>query len=154
MVTVTRRIYLATSWRNELQPRVLQALRDDGHLVYDFRNPADEGPEAGNPRVTGFSWSNIDPDWELWTPAQQIKAYQHHLAQRGLQLDYDAMRWADAFVMLQPAGRSAALELGWAIGARKLTAVLLAPGQEPELMIRLADHLTGDLESLREWLKS
>lgn len=148
-----RRIYVATSWRNEYQPEVVEALREDGHLVYDFRNPGDEGPPIEGP-CKGFAWSDIDPLWKLWTPEQQLKAYQHPLAQRGLQLDYDAMKWADTFVMLQPAGRSAALELGWAIGARKLTAVLLAPGQEPELMIRLADHLTDSLDKLRVWLRS
>ncbi len=148
-----RRIYAASSWRNPLQQDVVAALREDDHLVYDFKNPADEGPPVeGSPK--GFAWSDVDPCWQLWTPAQQVAAYEHPLARRGLQLDYDAMRWADTCVMIQPCGRSAALELGWAIGARKLTAVLLAPGQEPELMIRLADFLTDDIEKLREWLRS
>jgi hypothetical protein len=51
-------------------------------------------------------------------------------------------------VMLQPCGRSAALELGWAVGAGKHTLVLLADGQEPELMLRLADHLAASLGEL------
>ena len=148
-----RRLYLASSWRNERQQDVLESLRGDGHLVYDFKNPSVEGPPIEGDGA-GFSWSAIDPLWKLWTPEQLIEAYKHPLAVRGLQLDYDAMQWADTCVMLQPCGRSAALELGWAIGARKLTAVLLAPGQEPELMVRLANFITSDLDELLEWLSA
>lgn len=31
------RVYVATSWRNEFQPGVVAALREDGHEVYDFK---------------------------------------------------------------------------------------------------------------------
>lgn len=41
------KIYLASSWRNERQPAVLAALREAGHEVYDFRNPAPRH-EGGN----------------------------------------------------------------------------------------------------------
>ena len=30
-------IYVASSWRNTYYPEVVQALRDAGHEVYDFR---------------------------------------------------------------------------------------------------------------------
>lgn len=46
------RIYVASSWRNKIQPSVVVALREAGHEVYDFRNPR-EGD-------TGFHWSDID----------------------------------------------------------------------------------------------
>lgn len=62
------------------------------------------------------------------------------------------MQWTTVCVMLQPCGRSAALELGWAIGAGKRTAVLMTDGQEPELMIRLADLLTSSVDELLAWL--
>ncbi len=138
------RIYLASSWRNERQPELVHTLRAAGHEVYDFRNPA--------PGDTGFSWRAIDPDWQRWTATQQIEALDHPVAQHGLALDYAGMQWASACVMLQPCGRSAALELGWAIGAGKLTAVLMADGQEPELMLRLADLLTTSVRELLTWL--
>ena len=57
----------------------------------------------------------------------------------GFALDMNALRDSEAVVMLQPAGRSAALELGWAAGAGKPTIVLLADG-EPELMLKMADY--------------
>jgi hypothetical protein len=64
------------------------------------------------------------------------------------------MRWASACVMLQPCGRSAALERGWSIGAGKRSAVLMTDGQEPELMIRLADLLTTSVDELLTWLEA
>ena len=48
------RIYVATSWRNEEQPNMVNMLRADGHEVYDFRNP---------PGQAGFGWEQIDPEW-------------------------------------------------------------------------------------------
>lgn len=49
------KIYVASSWRNEFYPSVVSALRDAGHVVYDFRNP----PSGGH----GFKWSEISPDY-------------------------------------------------------------------------------------------
>ena len=62
--------------------------------------------------------------------------------------DFDAMQWCDAIVMVQPCGRSAALEVGWGTGAGKLTIALLADGQEPELMLKCCDHLAVSLDEV------
>ena len=40
-------IYVASSWRNTYYPEVVQALRDAGHEVYDFRNPTTDNKESG-----------------------------------------------------------------------------------------------------------
>lgn len=140
------KIYLASSWRNTRQPAVLAALRAAGHSVYDFRNPT--------PGNIGFSWRQCVPDPPPWSAAQTIDVLNGKVAQAGLALDFGAMQDCEALVMLQPCGRSAALELGWAIGAGKKTAVLMADGQEPELMIRLAGYLTPSLDELLAWLDS
>ena len=58
----SRKIYLASSWRNTDQPTAVAALRMAGHDVYDFRNPPDGIPN-------GFRWSEIDPDWEACSAA-------------------------------------------------------------------------------------
>ena len=50
------RIYVASSWRNLIQPDVVVMLRNLGHNVYDFKNP---GP--GN---SGFQWAQIDEGWK------------------------------------------------------------------------------------------
>ena len=59
----------------------------------------------------------------------------------------DALEACDALVMVQPCGRSAALELGWAVGAGKPTIVLLADG-EPELMLLMAQYFCLTIEEV------
>lgn len=123
------KIYVASSWRNERQPRAVTALRGVGHEVYDFRHP----DEYDN----GFHWSAIDKDWENWTPLEFVDALEHPIARAGYGKDFDAMKWAELFVLVMPCGRSAHLEAGWAIGQGKPTIILLSDG-EPELMYRMA----------------
>jgi len=36
--TMKRKIYVASSWRNEYYPEVVAKLREAGHEVYDFHN--------------------------------------------------------------------------------------------------------------------
>ena len=119
------RVYVASSWRNEFQPAIVQLVLRAGHEVYDFRHPA-EGDH-------GFAWRGLDPDWEQWEPRLFRQNLDHPIAAVGFGKDLDAMNWADTFVLVQPCGRSAHLELGWAIGQGKRTAILLHGG-EPELM--------------------
>ena len=69
--------------------------------------------------------SEIDPEWLAWTPAQYLEALSNPVANRGFKNDFDAMKWADACVLVLPCGRSAHLELGWCAGAGKFTAILL-----------------------------
>ena len=127
------KIYCASSWRNERQPEVVAVLRAAGHAVYDFRNPA--------PGDRGFGWRQVCEDPPPWSAERTREVLQHPVAEAAFGLDYGAMRWADAVVMVQPCGRSAALELGWCAGEGKLAIVFLADGQEPELMLKVADHL-------------
>lgn len=108
---------------------VVESLRRLGHEVYDFKNP-----RLGD---RGFHWSDIDPDWQQWTPAEFQAALSHPIANAGYQSDMDAMLWADACVLVMPCGRSAHLEAGWFIGARKPCLILLSDG-EPELMYKMA----------------
>lgn len=134
-----RRIYVASSWRNPDQPRVVELLRAAGHEVYDFRNPSMQGP-PGAPE-SGFAWSEIDPRWQEWTPVEYRAALDHPLAQEGFRADFAAMQWADTFLLLQPCGRSAHLEAGWAAGAGRRAAAWYPDTAEvePELMIAMCN---------------
>lgn len=135
------KIYVASSWRNVQQPAVVDALRRAGHDVYDFKNP-----EGGD---NGFHWSEIDPGWQGWTPDQFRAALDHPVARAGYGKDFAAMQWADAFLLVMPCGRSAHLELGWAIGAGKPSLILLDEDSEPELMYRMATAVcTSVVEAL------
>lgn len=134
------RVYVASSWRNSRQPEIVQALRDAGHEVYDFRNPHATGTNGNGAKGKGFGWSEIDPDWPLWTPPQFRIALDSQRAIDGFNSDRDALLWCDACVMVPgaTAGRSMHLELGYAAGLGKKSIVLLLENCEPELMYKLA----------------
>jgi hypothetical protein len=128
------KIYVASSWRNCLQPGIVHALRRCGHDVYDFRAPA--------PGNDGFRWSEIDPDWQAWTPEQYRAALDHRIAVAGYGHDIAALRGCDACVLVLPAGRSASWEFGYAMGQGKRGYVVQFEPQEPELMFREAKIIT------------
>lgn len=135
------KIYVASSWRNEYQQRVVNALRNVGHEVYDFKNPPDG--------KAGFHWSEIDPNWQDWTTQQYIKALRHEYAQFGFNRDFDAMKAADACVLVLPCGRSAHLEAGWMKGAgKRVYAYIPYNGFEPELMYGLLDGISDDVQEI------
>jgi len=135
------KIYAASSWRNSYQPGVVALLRQLGHEVYDFRNP--------RPGNTGFSWSDIDANWKSWSAVEYRSALAHPIAEAGYVLDFDAMRWCDACVLILPAGRSASWELGWCMGAGKVAYIYIPEPVEPELMFRDA-HIVTSLVELRD----
>src|SRR3990167_1126456 len=128
-----RNVYVASSWRNRYQPEVVQQLRGLDLEVYDFRNP--------RPGDDGFRWSEIDPDWQNWTPEQYVAALSHPIAEAGFKSDMDALRCADATLLVLPSGRSAHLELGYAVGAGQRTAIYIPERQEPDLMAEMVDEL-------------
>ena len=139
------KIYVASSWRNPHQPEVVETLRGWDHEVYDFRNPTGKD--------TGFHWSEIDPDWQQWTPKEYREALKHPLAQTGFGSDEFGLEWCDFCLLVQPCGASAHLELGWAIGTGKGSAIYFPDGVrvEPELMPLFADIILigkTDLESM------
>jgi len=139
-----RRIYVASSWRNAHQPSVVEALRDAGHKVYDFRNPA--------PGNHGFHWSEIDPHWRGWDTAAYTRALTHQIAVSGFASDYCAMQWADTGVLVLPSGRSAHIEAGYFNGAGKHLYILLLEPQEPELMYLMADGIFDSVAALIDTL--
>lgn len=136
------KIYVASSWRNEHQQGVVQALRDAGHEVYDFKHPT-----QGN---AGFHWSEIDPNWEHWTTQQYRDALKHEYARFGFNRDFEAMKDSDACVLVLPCGRSANLEAGWMKGAGKKVLVYIPPSCtiEPELMYKMLDGISDDIREI------
>lgn len=134
-------IYVASSWRNERQPEVVQRLRAAGYEVYDFRNPG----QGKN----GFHWSEIDPHWKQWAGTDFLGGITHPIAQAAFDTDMDALMAADVCVLVMPCGRSAHLEAGYAVGAGKPTFILLddQPG-ESELMYKMCDAICLDMSEL------
>lgn len=143
------KIYLASSWRNPAQEQTLHALRDSGFVVYDFKNPA--------PDNKGFSWSatgvRLNEEGKC-SPMHLEGGLRRHKAQLGFKYDFDAMKAADACVLLLPSGRSAHLEAGWMAGAGKPVFVYapapVAAMIEPELMYLCLDkEIITEFDSLR-----
>lgn len=144
-------VYVASSWRNQHLTGVITILRGIGAAAglpephfgfHDFRDP-DEG---------GFSWRDIDDDWENWDRVKYRHLLTtHRLADRGFERDMAALRRATAVLLVGPCGRSAHLELGMAIGMGKTTAVYLPESQEPELMLLAAGSILIDPVELCAW---
>jgi hypothetical protein len=138
------KIYVASSWRNTHQPRVVEHLRSfTAFEVYDFRNP----PHGRG----GFAWSDIDPDWINWSPEQWRQALAHPLAVDGFKSDKEAMEWADCCVLVLPCGRSAHLEAGWFAGRNKPVVFLALEPTEPDLMVGLGNGVLVTLAELSDW---
>ena len=134
------KIYVASSWRNQYFPEVVQRLRAEGHEVYDFRNP----PHGG----AGFHWTDIDPEAPNWTFEQYAEGLGHPLAERQFDADIEALNWADTCVLVLPCGRSAHTEAGWMAGAGKRVYVYIPEMLEPELMYTLFHGVAGTLDDL------
>jgi len=145
---VSMKIYVASSWRNELrQQEVVHCLRDMGHEVYDFRNPS--------PDDHGFSWKQCLPDGEsedmmLDPDFFRDEVLSHPIARAGFGKDMQALREAHITVLVLPCGRSAHLELGWAAGNGQFTIVLLDdPMSEPELMYLACSSICTSMSEVR-----
>lgn len=150
-------VYVASSWRNRIQPSIIEALRAEGIDCYDFRHPA--------PGDDGFSWKEVGGDGEsapgetpvgkdLVDTETYARMLAHPRAREGFSNDFSAMQRADAIVLVLPCGKSAHLELGWAVGAGKRTAILTQEPIEPELMYLMVDLITPDLTEIMDWLEA
>lgn len=130
------RIYVATSWKNDLYPSVVLELRSHGHLVYDFRDAN-----------RAFNWSQIDPAWDQSNPVLSAEDLQRARSSREANVAYahdkGALDWCDAGVVVMPCGRSAHLEAGYLIGQGKPVFILLANGERPDLMHKLGRVCRG-----------
>ena len=138
------RIYVASSWRNEArQQETVRVLREAGHEVYDFRHPV--------PGNEGFGWRFCSPDPAALTDPRRFRdeVLPHPSCKAGFDFDMNALRAADATVLVLPCGRSAHLELGFAIGEKQKTIVYLDnPMSEPELMYLACSDICVTLDEV------
>ena len=140
------KIYVASSWRNMFQQDVVEFLRENGHEVYDFRNP----PHGKG----GFAWSDIDSEWKEWSVDEYVEALKHPIAAHGFNSDFEGMIWADFCVMVLPCGRSANSEAGWMKGKGKRVFVYQPIPQEPELMYKLYDGISDSMFRINDMIRN
>lgn len=134
------KIYVASSWRNEYYPGVVDSLRKAGYYVYDFRNPP-----SGDP---GFKWGNVDPNYMDWRPEEYRDNLSHPMAERQFNNDIEAMEDCDTCVLVLPCGRSAHTEAGWFAGKGKKVIAFIPQKEEPELMYKLFSSIATSLKEL------
>jgi hypothetical protein len=139
-----RKIYVASSWRIEYYPNVVEKLREVGHDVYDFRDPP-----SGDP---GFSWSCVGEDYMEWTPEQYRDMLHHSKAERQFHNDIEAMEACDTCVLFLPCGRSAHTETGRFAGKGRTTVAYIPEKQESELMYKLFSDVCCSIHELVEIL--
>jgi hypothetical protein len=141
---MSRKIYVASSWRNEFYEDVVSSLRAAGHDVYDFRNPP-SGDE-------GFKWSCVAEDYMDWAPQEYRKQLMHPKAVRQFDNDIRAMESCDVCVLVLPCGRSAHTEAGWFAGRGREVYAYIPVRQEPELMYKLFTGVCCTMDELLEAL--
>jgi len=132
-------IYVASSWRNLLQPTVVKFLRDAGFEVYDFKKAQQT-----------FHWEQIHPKWKDWDAKTYRKVLNHRYVQLAYSEDLYALTRSEALVMVTPCGNSAGIEFGYACGMGKKCAIFLGNG-DPETMHRMTANIFTELDDLAKW---
>ncbi len=129
-------IYLIGSLRNPLVPDIANALRKEGHEVFDQWYGA--GP-------------NADDHWMEYCKNKGMN-FQQALADHGAQHVYNFDRrfldTCDTAVLVLPAGKSGHLELGYALGCGKKGFILL--NGEPDRYDVMYNFATGVCLNLEE----
>lgn len=136
-------IYIASSWKNEIEVRRLAAfLRASGFEADDFTDDS-------HGRYV-FHYSELG----MLEEHDAISFLGHEQAQRAFQEDRKMIDWADAVVLLLPAGRSAHLEAGYAKGSGKKLVIYQPqfPKGEFDVMYGFADLMTTDIDYVVQFL--
>lgn len=130
-------IYLIGSLKNPSIRALAARLRREGFEVFDDWHAAGE---------------DADDIWQEYE-RQRGRSYKEALAsphaEAVFQMDTTYLDHADAVVLVLPAGKSAHLELGWALGQGKAGFILL--DGEParfDVMYKFADAVCNDVDEL------
>lgn len=141
------KIYIATSWKNNYYPNLRHKLLDQGHEVYDFRDPE-----------FAFKWENVKvpegfEDWYSHSERFTKILASSWECDRGFNRDKEALDWCDTCILLLPCGRSAHLEAGYIVGQGKRLIIYLSPNNfEPELMYKFTKEIVNNELELEQAL--
>lgn len=129
------KIYVASSWKNVDYNRIIQLLRDAGHIILDWRDEISGG---------GFKWSDATdvPVEQMTGEFYRDVVLRSARAERGFSFDFGYMQEADCCVLLLPCGRSAHLEAGWFAGFGKRLVIHIPNFDGPDLMYKMAREIT------------
>jgi hypothetical protein len=138
------KVYIASSVKNH--SKVVwwtHLLRTNGHLVFSF---IEQGPNTVN---YGLDF----PDLKCLNVTDFLK---HPTVSDAFNRDKFGLQWAETILLLLPAGRSAHLEAGYALGLGKRLYVFQSkwPAGDLELMYNLADGLYSRPEEVLNALRA
>ena len=131
------KIYVASSWKNQRHKAIVNALRERGAWIYDYRETN-----------AWFQWEDLDPNYSQWRPEEYLCALNTVDVSNAFWRDMSALAASDAVVGLDPLGVSSALELGWAVGHGKPVVLLVEDTFKPELMAKMIPFRVCRLEDL------
>lgn len=134
-------IYLIGSLRNPKIPSIAAQLRQAGYEVFDDWYAA--GPEA-------------DDRWKAYEKGKghtYLQALQGPSAKHVFDFDVGYLYKSRAVVLALPAGKSAHMELGWALGQGKPGHILLEPNEDRwDVMYQFATGVHDSMDSLLKGL--
>lgn len=129
------KVYVASSWHNEVYPDVVKVLRHAGHDVYDFRHQGDSVSDSAE-----------------MTPDKLLDFLDQPRVRSIFENDMTALVASDAVVCVLPCGRSAHLELGYGVGAGKRTVLLWHDGDAPDIMHKAVDTIVFRVDDIPDAL--
>lgn len=137
-------VYIVGSLRNPLIPQVAQSIREKCNVeVFDDWYSA--GPEADD------KWR----EYEIAKGNTYWDALEGYAAKNVFRFDKTHLDRATHVVLVLPAGRSGHLELGYAAGQQKQTAVLFdADYDRWDVMYQFAKVRTQSLLEITDWIKN
>ena len=144
-MTVGRKIYIASSWKNaEMVRGIALILEKEGHEVYDFTDET---------RHFAFNLNMLPNKEELDHISFLTQVPE---SREAFDTDKKGLDWSDTAIMVLPCGRSAHLELGYAVGQGKATFIFGdLPNGEYECMYHFVNgcYHVDELNQLLEVLK-
>lgn len=113
-------VYISSSWKNRERVRALAiALREAGHEVYDFTDPACRNAPEIPPEAFP---EQFDPERHVYAEYLDVQHWRNAVAGNRLALDR-----CDAVALLLPCGNDAHADWAYAVGRGKRSCVVGAP---------------------------
>jgi hypothetical protein len=136
--------FIAGRWRNKdnIQP-VLDTVRNSGHTAYCFIENEYEGEKVE---------IKTDGDPDEFMKQSEALPQDDPLIRKIFQIDMEAEKAADAFLLVFPAGKAGHIESGVAYGLGKKCYAVGKP-EQTETLYCVFDKIFPDLAALQAWLK-
>jgi len=142
------KIYISSSWKNRGQVRVMALdLREMGHEVYDFTDPAcrktpeippEKFPEQFNPLKHDYRQYLNRPEWRAAVSENR-----------------EAIKWANLIILLLPCGIDATADWALGVGMGKVTVVVGHPVAGERSPVHLwAEKMFDDTNRLYKWIRN